>query len=159
MEAFKKKRAVIKRQLSFFKNYVNRIKDTTLSVQSTLELKKRIDKVESLLDAFNDVQLEIEVISDDQSIIALDEAEVFANTCFESISLAESLIPVETKELKTAASDVNNSSVVSVANTQLLPTAIQVVRTVTLLNYQPFRYPSLKTNQKTGLSLATPLYR
>lgn len=117
MEPLKKKRAAIKRQLSFFQNYVKKIEvkvaqATTVDPKLVVELKKRVAKVEPLLDEFNEVQLDIETITDDPAIVALAEAESFQDTYFETVSLAESLL--SNKQKPNIEVEVDNLDAMSV---------------------------------------------
>ena len=99
MEQLRKKRAALKRQLTMFSTYVNKIYNEDPNARDksvVIEIKQRLTKVESVYDKFNEVQLEIdmEVIDDGEDV--QHEVQEFENTYFRSVALAQTIIETDT---------------------------------------------------------------
>ncbi|KAK4887246.1 hypothetical protein RN001_003517 [Aquatica leii] len=106
METLVKKRAVIKTQLTLFEKYLDSAKllvdsQSDLTQQKISELEIRLENSRTLLDKFNDVQLEIELlVSNDAELTSqILERETFENKYYKSVVSATAIISSSVKSL------------------------------------------------------------
>ncbi|KAK4879683.1 hypothetical protein RN001_007829 [Aquatica leii] len=106
METLVKKRAVIKTQLTLFEKYLDSAKllvdsQSDLTQQKISELEIRLENSRTLLDKFNDVQLEIELlVSNDADLTSqILERETFENKYYKSVVSATAIISSSVKSL------------------------------------------------------------
>lgn len=89
-----KKRSIVKGQLTRFKKYLDKIdtNPTTLKQDYTIvnELKLRCSKFNSLLDDFNEIQDQIELIDGgEEAVSECNERELFENNFYSLQAIAE----------------------------------------------------------------------
>lgn len=97
MEDYKKKRGVIKCQLIFFQNFIDKLQNlvyesTSLHSKLTIELRTRLRKDKPLLDNLLSIQMQIEESGSDLDELELHKFKVFENAYFELIAVGKSLL-------------------------------------------------------------------
>ncbi|KAJ8916986.1 hypothetical protein NQ315_012901 [Exocentrus adspersus] len=93
IKTLKAKRAVLKSHLTRFESFMNKF--LAESSNEFIALKARLQHIQSLLDEFNHIQFEIEILSsdsDDEVSIQSDEREHFENIYYKLINNAQQIL-------------------------------------------------------------------
>lgn len=110
------KRKFIKSQLTRFKTYVNTFTESFhITEADILQLEFRLSKAEPLIDEFNTVQLNIQLLITAEAEDDSDDCELFETTYFEIITTAKHLISnsLSHTQIQSSSNQSNDSNVKS----------------------------------------------
>ncbi|KAJ8910202.1 hypothetical protein NQ315_014373 [Exocentrus adspersus] len=142
IKTLKAKRAVLKSHLTRFESFMNKFLPE--SSNEFIALKARLQHIQSLLDEFNRIQFEIEILSsdsDDEVSIQSDEREHFENIYYKLINNAQQILSkgldnhsIQSKDSHSMQSKVlvnhsNHSSINSLASQSKIGSSKRVLDT------------------------------
>lgn len=109
-----KKRGVIKSKFSLFVKFVESLTSTDLTLLQKTELSTRLQKAETLLEEFTEIQDELDLkVSDDQKSSESLERETFQNRFYSVVSSAKCMLTVQpaTESIPTTSSKGKNRKI------------------------------------------------
>lgn len=135
MEQLVSQRSVLKRQVSLFGNHVEKISGMSrnnerIEPHEIIELKKRLEKIEPLLEKFNEIQCQIEFLTTEPDS-QIQQTELFENAYYRHVALAKTIIVKHSKRELGAQSEHTGVSQVS-ANSQASATNPNFVKLPTI---------------------------
>lgn len=126
-----RRRAALKSKITTFQNYLRSITantldpDTVLTAHVKVNLQNRVEKIATLIDDFDSIQNEIEVLelNAEQSIDQIAQREEFENTFYSVFTLAKIL-------LANSSAETNTQIVVNNENSNTVSANIESISSV-----------------------------
>ncbi|KAJ8733938.1 hypothetical protein PYW07_014489 [Mythimna separata] len=105
-----KKRGIVKSKFSLFVKYVTSLGNNDINSAQRTELQFRLQKAETLLASFSEIQDEIDLnVSDSQLEIELEERESFENRYYSTMASSKCLLNQDDSSIKESTSKNINS--------------------------------------------------
>lgn len=110
----KKQRKTLKGRVTSFETYISKFQDSVITKCQSLELSLRISKMESLFEDFDNIQTNIEYLSDENNLtVNMEYRETFEEQYFRCLSIAKSIVDDSDNQT------LNNKPVISDKNASL----------------------------------------